>query len=90
MTQTNQINNVKSDETVDQDWTPGQEAELYVVVRYGPLTLDEPRVSDNEYISPDWPGAVQERNFWQRVVNRYPDGTKVAIVKFIKKKHRTY
>ena len=92
MTKTKQTKTTKSNTTPtsittlseigELDWNPGQDAESYVVVR------DGFRVSDNEYIAPDWPQAVYERNFWQRVVDRFPDGTKVEIVKYDKKKHR--
>jgi hypothetical protein len=56
----------------------------YVVVR------DNLRVSDKEYITADDPAAVNERDFWQRVVNRFPDGTKVNIVEYDKKRHRVW
>ncbi len=71
-------------ESGELDWSPNQDVELYVVTRGGL------RVSDNEYLTPDWPQAIQERDFWQRVVDRHPDGTKVKIEKYDKKKHRTY
>jgi hypothetical protein len=48
------------------------------------------RVSDVEYESADDPFAVAEKGFWQRVVKKYPDGTKVEIVPFDKKKHRVW
>jgi len=48
------------------------------------------RVSDAEYLSSDDPYAVAEKSFWQRVVQKYPDGTRVEIVPFDKKKHRVY
>ena len=48
------------------------------------------RVSDVEYISNSDPLAVAEKNFWQRVVKKYPDGTRVEIVPFDKKKHRIW
>ena len=54
------------------------------------VTRDNLRVSDVDYISPDYPAAIAERDFWQRVVNRYPDGTRVEIVPFDKKKHRIW
>lgn len=69
---------------VGQDWVPGQESKSYVVTR------DGFRVSDAEYISADWPQAIQEQEFWQRVSDHSKDGTKVEIVKYDKKKHRVY
>jgi hypothetical protein len=72
-------------ESVGQDWIPGQESKSSYVV-----TRDGFRVSDNEYISPDWPQAIQERDFWQKVSNRSKDGTHVEIVEYDKKKHRVY
>ena len=56
----------------------------YVVVR------DGLRVSDKEYSSPTDPEAISEKLFWKKVVDRYPDGTKVSIVPFDKKKHRVW
>ena len=56
----------------------------YVVIR------DGLRVSDKYYINPKEPAAITEKEFWKRVVNRWPDGTKVEIVLFDKKKHRIY
>jgi len=48
------------------------------------------RVSDREYNSSDDYWAVGERDFWKRVVDKYPDGTRVEIVQFDKKKHRIW
>ncbi len=56
----------------------------YVVVRGGI------RVSDKEYDTNDDQKALDEKAFWQRVVNHYPDGTNVEIVPFDKKKHRIW
>ena len=56
----------------------------YVVTRGGL------RVSDQEYLTPDFPSAVAEKDFWQKIVNKYPDGTKIEIVPFDKKKHRIW
>lgn len=71
-------------ETGGKDWSPGQEADLFVVTRGGF------RVSDKEYIDPDWPQAIQERDFWQSVATFSKDGTKAEIVTYDKKKHRIY
>lgn len=72
-------------ELVEQDtWTPGQAATRYVVVRGGL------RVSDKDYPNPDEQKAVAEKAFWQKVVKQWPDGTKVEIVQFDKKKHRIW
>lgn len=59
---------------------------LYVVVRNGL------RVSDRDYQKQDDTRAVAEREFWQRVVNRWEanQGTKIEIVPFDKKKHRIW
>lgn len=56
----------------------------YVVIRGGC------RVSDIEYATLNDPSAIAEKDFWQRVVNKYPDGTKIEIVQFDKKKHRIW
>ena len=48
------------------------------------------RVSELEYGSPNDIGAIDEKDFWSRVVCRHPDGTKVEIVPFDKKKHRIW
>ena len=66
------------------NWTPGESLPRYVVVRGGL------RVSDKDYPKPDEPRAIAERDFWQKVVNRYPDGTKIEIVQYDKKKHRIW
>lgn len=68
----------------EQDWSPNQPSESYVVIRGGI------RVSDNEYLTPDYPQAISEKEFWQKIVNQYPDGTKVEIVQYDKKKHRIW
>lgn len=65
-------------------WTPGEVAPRYVVVRNGV------RVSDKDYPQPDDSRAIAERDFWQRVVTRWPDGTKIDVVPFDKKKHRIW
>jgi hypothetical protein len=56
----------------------------YVVVRNGV------RVSDRDYSNPGDTRAIAEKEFWQRVVTRYPDGTRIEIVPFDKKKHRIW
>ena len=94
MANTKQPNKAKSDavptstelslDVLEQDWNPGQGSESYVVTRGGF------RVSDNEYLTPDWPAAIVERDFWQRAINYYPDGTKAEIVKYNNKKHKTF
>jgi len=48
------------------------------------------RVSENEYPTAETPKAIEEKDFWQKVVSKYPDGTKVEIVPFDKKKHRIW
>ena len=48
------------------------------------------RVSDKEYNSSDDVAAISERDFWLRVIGNHPDGTKVEIVQFDKKKHRIW
>jgi len=54
------------------------------------VTRDGLRVSDQEYLTLDFPVALAERDFWQKIVNKYPDGTKIEIVQFDKKKHRIW
>lgn len=56
----------------------------FVVIRNGC------RVSEHEYNSENDPYAIAEKNFWQKIVNRYPDGTKIEIVQFDKKKHKIF
>ena len=65
-------------------WSPGESLPRYVVIRGGL------RVSDKDYPKPDEPRAISERDFWKRVVERWPDGTKVEIVLYDKKKHRVW
>lgn len=69
--------NVESGEQITQN-------SRYVVVRGGL------RVSDREYTTNADPIALNEKLFWQKVVKRWPDGTKVEIVAFDKKKHRVW
>lgn len=77
---------VPINESVEQEinWTPGQATPRYVVVRGGL------RVSDKDYSKPDEDRAITEAAFWQKVVKRHPDGTKIEIVQFDKKKHRIW
>lgn len=74
-------------ESVEQHidtWSPGESLPRYVVVRGGL------RVSDKDYPKLDEPRAIAERDFWRKVVERWPDGTKVEIVQYDKKKHRVW
>jgi hypothetical protein len=48
------------------------------------------RVSDVEYNSPEDQKAVAEANFWKSIVTKFPDGTRIEIVQFDKKKHRVW
>lgn len=68
----------------EQDWIPSESSVKYVVVRSGN------RVSDRDYLSENDPAALAERKFWQSIVTKYPDGTKVSIVQYNKKIHRVY
>jgi hypothetical protein len=87
-----QSKNVDVEAVPTPSTTPTQLAEqtsvnlnqMFVVTRGGL------RVSDQDYISRDYPTAIAERDFWRRVVDRYPDGTRVDIVSFDKKKHRIW
>jgi len=65
-------------------WSPGEGAVSFVVTRGGL------RVSDKDYPSADSERAISERNFWNRVATKYPDGTKLEIVRYDKKKHRIW
>ena len=56
----------------------------YVVVRSGI------RVSDKDYPTDNDSSAIAEMNFWKEIINRWPDGSKIEIVKFDKKKHRIW
>ena len=67
-----------------EQYTNNDNYSRYVVVRGGL------RVSDREYSTPNEPVALDEKAFWQRVVTRHPDGTKVEIVLFDKKLHRVW
>ena len=46
------------------------------------------RVSELEY--DDINDATQEVAHWQSILNRYPDGTKIAVEEYSDKKHRIY
>lgn len=71
-----------------EDWSPRDSAPTYVVVRHAYGT--DHRVSDREYKTKVDPKAVTERDFWARAIKFYPDGTSAVIVKFDKRKHRTW
>ena len=34
--------------------------------------------------------ALAEKDFWQKIVDKYPDGTKIEIVEYDKRKHRIW
>ena len=68
----------------ETDWSPGEKETRYVVIRGGL------RVSDKDYPEQNDQRAIAEMNFWRKVVSRWPDGTKVEIVQYDKKKHRIW
>jgi len=72
----------------EQDWRPGEAALTYVVIRYT-YGIDI-RVSDKEYLAADDAIAISERDFWNRAIKFRPDGTRAEIVKYDKRKHRTW
>lgn len=85
----NRVEQVPQTQTAGETdvWTPGQKEEKpvpFVVIRGGM------RVSDTTYDDPNDPKAIDEATFWQNVVDRHPDGTKVEIVSYDKKKHRVW
>jgi hypothetical protein len=54
----------------------------YVVIRSGI------RVSDREY--DDINDATEEVEHWQRILQTWPDGTKITVEEYNDKKHRIY
>jgi hypothetical protein len=84
---TDEVPNPVIPETVLEEqltWSPGENVVRFVVTRGGV------RVSDKDYPSADNERAISERDFWNRVVKRHPDGTKIEIVQYDKKKHRVW
>jgi len=82
---TPEISSIELGEQESYCWSPNDEATTrYVVIRGGL------RVSDKDYTSTTEPRAIAEKEFWQRVVTKWPDGTKVEIVQYDKKKHRIW
>lgn len=75
--------NTPSIEQGEQEWYPSGQCS-YVVTRNGI------RVSDKEYLDTNNETIQNELSFWKRVVSNYPDGSKVEIVQFDKKKHRIW
>lgn len=69
---------------LEQSYVSSYEPVKYVVIR------DNKRVSDVEYDSIMDPKAILEMEFWNKIISRWPDGTKVEIVPFDKKKHRIW
>lgn len=61
--------------------TTNKNYNTYIVVR------DSRKVSDEEYSDPKDSKAIAEKEFWQRIVNKHPDGSKIEIVQFDRKKH---
>jgi ribosomal protein L24E len=57
---------------------------VYVVVR------DGKRVCDEEYLTPDDPRALSWVKHYQNIIKKYPDGTRVEVVKYDNKKHRVW
>lgn len=50
-----------------------QEEKLFAVYRSGI------RVSDSVYPSDRDPSALNEKRYWENILKRYPDGTKISI-----------
>ena len=75
---------VSENATTHETPTKEEKKVKYVVVR------DNKRVSDIEYDDPKDPAAIAERDFWMKVVSRYPDGTVVSVTKYNNKIHRVY
>ena len=73
----NEIENVNS-------WAPVEHGPRYVVTR------DDLRVSDRDYSKTNDPSAIAESEFWQKIVDKWQDGTKIKIVQYDKKKHRIW
>lgn len=65
-------------------WSPGEGTVKYVVTRNGV------RVSDRDYITENNDAILNEFSFWNRVISNFPDGTKIEIVAYDKKKHRIW
>ena len=87
---TNQNEMVQQEEVLTLDETNVVIEEQKVNIPTFVVTRGGLRVSDAEYFSGTDPLAVAEKNFWQRVIKKYPDGTKMEIVQFDKKKHRVW
>lgn len=61
-----------------------QKPTYYVVVR------DGLRVSDKDYLDPNDPEAIQERDFWAGIAKKHSWGEPVGIVKYDPKRHRVW
>ncbi len=59
-----------------------QNKKSYVVLR------DGIRVSEKEYVTKS--DAKDELSYWNKLLERWPDGTKVEIVEKKPRKHRVY
>lgn len=56
----------------------------YVVVREGL------RVSDKDYATPSDPLAIAERDYWQKIANKWSYGEHVKVVQYDSKRHRVW
>ena len=90
MSKTKQNKTVQQEEVLTLDETNVVIEEQKVNTPTFVVTRGGLRVSDVEYDSENDPSAIAEKKFWQRIVKKYPDGTKVEIVPFDKKKHRVW
>lgn len=84
------IKSNKQDVVLNLAETNGVSEEQKVITPTFVVTRGGLRVSDIEYQTEDDLSAINEVNFWKRVVSKYPDGTRVEIVQFDKKKHRIW
>ena len=61
-----------------------QSEDTFVVVR------DEKRVSDREYKTKNDSELLSEFEFWKKVIKKWPDGTKLKVVKYDPKKYKVW
>lgn len=78
--------NTKENKSIPQVPEHSKKEVKYVVVRI--FQGIQHRVSDLEYPSAE--DGQEEASFWKRVVSRYPDGTKVDVVPYDSRVHRTW
>jgi hypothetical protein len=67
----------------------GSDQQVTKVIKFV-VTREGLRVSDKDYQTINDPAAIAERDYWQKIANKWSYGERCAVVQYDSKRHRIW